>query len=95
MLSGPLRIKRHDALCNILFQNLLVDNAGTRTEQRCSSESNDRPGDIFHPGSLEGKPGYFDVSVRNSFTFLHVNNCASQAGAAAHAGVIEKDYRHA
>ena len=33
--SGPLGIKCHDALCNILFQNLLVDNAGTRREQRC------------------------------------------------------------
>ena len=32
--------------------------------------------------------------LSNSFTSQHVNNCASRAGAAAHAGVIEKDDRH-
>ena len=31
-----------------------------------------------------------DVSVRNSFTFQHVNNYASQAEAAAHAGAIDR-----
>lgn len=44
-----------DGLCDILYQSLLVDNADTRWEQRCSNETSNRQGDIFHPDFLEGK----------------------------------------
>ena len=42
-----LRMKRHNALCEVVFNALLVDDSRCRREMRCSSTSNSRPGDIF------------------------------------------------
>jgi len=42
-----------------------MDNKGAVREQHCG-ESNNRPGDIYHPDFMLGKPAYFDVSVQNS-----------------------------
>ena len=42
---GLMRIRRHDALCDIVFHALLQDNSGCKREQRCGS-SLDRPGDF-------------------------------------------------
>ena len=92
--SSSLRIRRHDALCDTVYHWLLVDNSGVRREQRCSSQSMDRPGDVFHPDFSNGKAAYFDISVRNSFSPSHVINAAVKAGAAAQAGEMEKDERH-
>ena len=64
--QGPLRIKRHDSIRDIIWQSLILDNPQTSKEQRCDS-SNSRPGDILHPDFILGKPAFFDVSVRNSF----------------------------
>ena len=61
---GPMRIRRHDALCDIVFHALLQDNSGCKREQRCGSGL-DRPGDVYHPDFLYGKPAYFDVTLRN------------------------------
>ena len=61
--SGSTRIKRHDALCDIIFHCLQANNC---REQRCCSDNQSRPGDIFHPDFLRGRPAYFDLSVRNS-----------------------------
>ena len=61
---GPMRIRRHNALCDVVFHALLQDNSGCKREQRCGS-SLDRPGDVYHPDFLYGKPAYFDVTVRN------------------------------
>ena len=80
----------HSALCDVLYQNLLVDNGGAHREQCCSSESSDRPGDVFRPHFLQGKAAYFDMSVRNSFSSQFVTSCAAEAGAAAVAGEIQK-----
>ena len=91
---GPLRIKRHDALCDVIFHWLLLDNSNVRREQRCSSHSMTRPGDVFHPDFSLGKAAYFDISVRNSFTPSHLINAAIKAGAAAEAGEVDKDERH-
>ena len=65
---GPnnLRIRRHDTLSDVLFHALLVDNANCRKEQRCSSDNSRRPGDVFHPDFDQGRPTYFDITVRNS-----------------------------
>ena len=93
-VSGPLRIKRHDALCDVIFHWLLLDNFNVRREQRCSSHSMTRPGDVFHPDFSLGKAAYFDISVRNSFTPSHLINAAIKAGAAAEAGEVDKDERH-
>ena len=36
---GQLRIKRHDALCDVIYHCLLKENSGTRREQGCSTHS--------------------------------------------------------
>ena len=82
---GPLRIK---SLCEVIFHNLLIDNPGVLREQHCSFN---RGGPtwrcvLYHPDFVQGKPAFFDVTVRNSFTNTCVNNCSFQAGAAAEAG---------
>ena len=59
-------IRRHDVLTYILFQALLQDNRQVKREQRIFNSSAVRPGDIFHPDFSDGKPTYFDISVRNS-----------------------------
>ncbi|XP_062518972.1 uncharacterized protein LOC134194086 [Corticium candelabrum] len=63
---GSLRNKRHDTLCDVIFNTVLVDNRDCKKEQRCNSHNNARPGDVFHPDVLQGRAAYFDVSVRNS-----------------------------
>ena len=35
---GPLRIRRHDALLQVLHHALLSDHPGVRIEQRCASD---------------------------------------------------------
>ena len=92
--SGNLRIKRHDALCDIVFHTLLEDHSGTRREQHCGGYDNSRPGDVYHPDFLLGRPAYFDITIRNSFQPSYVVHSAHCAGAAAAAGEIEKDDRH-
>ena len=60
--QGPLRIRRHDALCNI---SCIMPSPRTTHEERIWGNSRDRPGDIFHPDFDDGHPTYFDVSVRS------------------------------
>ncbi|XP_062518293.1 uncharacterized protein LOC134193482 [Corticium candelabrum] len=91
---GNLRIKRHDALRDVIFHTLLEDHSGTRREQHCGGYNNSRPGDVYHPDFLLGRPGYFDITVRNSFQQSHIVHSAYCAGAAAAAGEMEKDDRH-
>ena len=75
-----LRTRRHDALRDVIFQALLVHDKGTRREQRSSSENYSRPGDVYHPNVLFGRPAYFDVTVCNSFQQRFVSHSASNAG---------------
>ena len=65
--QGPLRIRRHDALCNIVYHALSQDNSSVRREERIWGDSRDRPGDIFHPDFDDGHPTYF--------AFLYVTRC--------------------
>ena len=90
---GPFRIKRHDSLRDIIWQALLVDNPRATQEQHCGV-NNSRPGDIFHPDFVQGKPAYFDVSVRNSLQPQFLCRAASLAGAAGEVGEMAKDARH-
>ena len=90
---GPMRIRRHDALCDIVFHALLQDNSGCKREQRCGSGL-DRPGDVYHPDFLYGKPAYFDVTVRNSLQGSLLSQSAVTAGVAASRGEVEKDAHH-
>ena len=55
---GSLRSKRHDALRDIIYHELLVDNKGGQLEQRCGPDTNSRLGDVFHPDFADGRPGY-------------------------------------
>ena len=86
--------KRHDALRDVIFNALLVDDKGTLKEQRFSSDTSDRPGDVFHPNFLTGRPAYFDITVRNSFQPKFVSSSATAAGAAGLAGEMEKDAKY-
>ena len=54
-----------------------------------------RPGDVFHPSFHNGKPGYFDVTVRNTLQPAFLLQGAERAGFAAEAGVAAKDQLHA
>ena len=91
---GSLRIKRHNAISEVIWHALLVDNRDSKREQKCGGESNNRRGDVFHPDFLEGRPAFFDVSVRNSIQPSYVSKAAIKSGAAAEAGEIEKDEKN-
>ena len=67
---------------------------GTSKEQRISSDTCDRPGDILYPNCLAGCPAYFDITVRNSFQPKCVSSSATVAGATGLAGEIEKDTKY-
>ena len=90
--QGPLRIRRHDALCQVLYHALLNDHPGVRIEQRCTSDHDRqlRPGDVFHPSFHNGKPGYFDVTVCNTLQPAFLLRAAARAGIAAEADVGPK-----
>ena len=86
--------RRHNALCDIIWHALLIDNKAARREQTCSSNSKARPGDIFHSDFVDGRPAFFDAAVRNTVQAKYVGEAAEMTGAAARAGELEKDYKH-
>ena len=92
--QDPIRCSRHDAIRDIIWHALLQDDNGARKEQRCGPDTNNRPGDVFHPNFHNGRPAFFDVSVRNSFQPKFIQQSAITGGAAARAGEEEKDLRH-
>ena len=55
---GSLRIRRHDALCSVLWHALSQDNPDVKREQRSSGDSQSRPGDIYHPDYAHGLPTF-------------------------------------
>ena len=81
-------------ICEVVFNALLVDDSRCRREMRCSSTSNSRHGDIFHPNFEHRLPTYFDSTVRNSLQPSYLVQAATCPEAAAAAGEIEKDQRH-
>ena len=92
--QGNCRTRRHDAFCDVIFNALLVDNVNCRKVQRCNSNYNMRPGDVYHPDFEQGLPTYFDLTVRNSLQPFCIAQTAQHAGVAAEAGEKEKDCRH-
>ena len=46
--SGPMRIRRHDVICDVIWHALLQDHSGCKKEQQCGFDL-DHPGDVFHP----------------------------------------------
>jgi len=92
--QGPMRIRRHDALVNIVYNALAQDHPGVLKEQRASYDDGLRPGDVFHPDYQHGRPAYFDISVRSTTQPSFVSSSASCAGVAAAAGEVAKDEKH-
>ena len=89
------RIRRHDALVNIIYNALSQDHPGVLKEQRASYDDGLRPGNVFHPDFQHGRPAYFDVSIRCTTQPAFISSCASCAGvAAAAAGEVAKDEKH-
>ena len=91
---GALRVRRHDALCDIIWHSLLLDCKQATREQRCSGSTMSRPGDVFHPDFMDGRSGYFDITVRNTMQPSFINKAAITAGVVADAAEVEKDQRH-
>ena len=89
-----MRIRRHDALCDVIYHALLQDNTGCRKEQRCAGSRLDRPGDVFHPDFVHGKPAFFDVTVRCPLQESLLGRSAVLAGVAAAKGEEDKDAHH-
>ena len=84
--QGPLRIRRHDALCNILYHTLSQDNPAVRREEHVCGDCRECPGDIFHPDFADGHPNYFDISVCNTLQPGNLNCASVNASAAAVVG---------
>ena len=92
--QNNIRTRRHDALCNVLYHALLVDNGNCRKEQRCNTNTCARPGDIFHPDFEQCRATYFAVTVRNTMQPSYVTQTAYSVGNAAAAGERERDQHH-
>ena len=86
-----LRTKRHGSLRNIVWHALHTDNSGVKKEQRIGGRDLRRPSDIYHPDFTNGKPAFFDITVRNFLQSGYIVAAATSAGAAALAGEMEKD----
>ena len=91
---GPMRIRRHDALVDIVCHALSQSHSGALKEQRVSYEDNSRPGGVYHPDFQHGCPAYFDVSVRSTTQPSYISFSSSCAGVAAAAGELAQDQRH-
>ena len=91
--AGPLRIRQHDAICDLLWHALVQDHSGCKKEQRCGAGL-DRPGDVFHPDFQFGKSAYFDASVHHALQDSLLCLSAAMAGVAAGHGEVDKDIHH-
>ncbi|XP_062518264.1 uncharacterized protein LOC134193447 [Corticium candelabrum] len=89
-----LRSRCHNAIRDIVYHTLLVDDAGSRVEECCSSTSFNRPGKVYHPNFTNGKPAYFDVSIWNTMQPSYIIPSSTLAEAAAFAEGEEKDAHH-
>ena len=94
--DGPLRIRRHDALRDVVWHALLQDNTTVCREQRITGYCHDRPRDIYmyHPDFSNGKPSFFDISVRSSSQASFISQCSITTGVAGARGEMQKDEKH-
>lgn len=92
--QGPLRIRRHNGLRDVIWHALLQDDTEVRRELRISGDSQERPGDIAHPTFVDGRPTYFDVSVSNTLQPGNLNRALSMAGVAALEAEMRKDTKY-
>ena len=89
LARGPLPVQRHNALCEVIFQVSQV-----KKGQNCSGYDSSRPGDVYHPDFMNRRPGYFDVTIRNSLQPSYILKAVLRPGAAAEAAEFEKNARH-
>ena len=82
----PYRIRRHDALRDIIWHALQQDNSKVRREQTIFGDNRSRPRDVYHPDFTNGKPTYFDVSVRNTLQPSSIIMASTNAGVASSSG---------
>ena len=91
---GPYRIRYHNALRDIIWHALQQDNSEVRREQRICRDDRSKPGDVFHPHFTDGKPTYFDVSVRNMIQPSSITMASTNASVVGSTGEQEKDRKH-
>jgi len=91
---APMRIRRHDALADIIYKALSQDHPGVLKEQRVSHNDALRPNDVFHPDLQHGRSAYFDISVRSTTQPACISSSSACAGVAAVAGELAKDEKH-
>ena len=94
--DGPFRIRRHDALRDVVWHALLQDNTTVCREQRITGYCHDRPRDIYmyHPDFSNGKPSFFDISVQSSLQASFISQCSITTGVAGARGEMQKDEKH-
>ena len=78
---------------DILYHHLKQDNQNVRVEQRVSGDTNHRPGDIHHPDFCNGRPTFFDISIRNTMKPDNIASASIAAGSAAAEGELCKDHK--
>lgn len=91
---GPLRIRRHNSLRDVIWHALLQDDASVRREQRIGGDSQERPGDVSHPSFVDGRPTFFDISVVNTLQPGNLNRALATAGVAALETEMKKDTKY-
>ena len=91
--DGPLRIHRHDAMCDLLWHALVQDHSGCKRAQRYGAGL-DRPGDVRHP--LQDSLLCLSIDCTDSgygvYTIYGLS--AATAGVAAGRGEANKDSHH-
>lgn len=90
---GPYRVRRHNALRDVLFHALKQDHPNVKLEQHFTGHSKTRPGDIFHPEFKDHKPTFFDVTISNTLSPCNIPS-SSRAGSAAADAEIRKDGKY-
>jgi len=92
---GPMRIRHHDALADIIYKALSQAHPGVLKEQCVSYNDALRPGDFFHPDFQHGCSACFDISVHSTTQPAYISSSSVCAGvAAAAAGELAKDERN-
>ena len=51
------------------------------------------PGDVYHADFIDGRPGYFDVTIRNSAAFLYIES-SDQSWCSSRSSGMRKRYQY-
>ena len=91
---GALRVRRHDAICDVIWHALLQDHSGCKKKNSIAALIWIFLGDVFHPDFQFGKPAYVDVSVCHPLRDSLICLSAATAGVTAGCGEVDKDSHH-